>query len=327
MKTFTSKLLGAFFVMLFAGSSWGNAEDARSDKGAKPVVPQQTGENNLKAGQYDSAYDNYMAGNYKTAFLEALKRGEEGDATAQTLLGRMYMEGYAVAIDGARAALWFGRAAKQGDPQAELRYGLLVFNGTYVPKDPSLGEEYIKKAVDAGVPEAYFYYGQLLLSKSDSDDALETSLSYFLKGAARGNPDSAFAASQILARGTPKRPRDDNNARKLLEAASAKDHVPAQITLAKWMVEGRGGPRDYDGAFNLLLMDASKMIAPAQINLARLYRDGIGTEGDIVKAAAWYMVAKQAKMEAPDLETMLEGMSDEQLATARQKAEQLMPTL
>lgn len=327
MKLFASKLLGLVLLASLAGFQLAEAQEARSDKGAKPVLPKQTGEDYLKAGQYDSAYDNYMAGNYKTAFLEALKRGEEGDATAQTLLGRMYMEGYAVAIDGARAALWFGRAAKQGDPQAELRYGLLVFNGTYVPKDQSLGEEYIKKAADAGVPEAYFYYGQLLLNKSDSDDALETSLNYFLKGAARGNPDSAFAASQILARGTPKRPRDDNNARKLLEAASAKDHVPAQITLAKWMVEGRGGPRDYDGAFNLLLLDASKMIAPAQINLARLYRDGIGTEGDIVKAAAWYMVAKQAKMEAPDLETMLEGMSDEQLATARQKAEQLMPTL
>lgn len=327
MKSFASKLLGLILLMSSTGIALANSEDARIDKSAKPIAPQLTGTDFLKAGQYDSAYDNYAAGNYKTAFLEALKRGEEGDPTAQTLLGRMYMEGYAVAVDGARAALWFGRAAKQGDPQAELRYGLLLFNGTYVPKDQSMGEEYIRKAVNADVPEAYFYYGQLLLNKSQSDEALEVSLSYFLKGAARGNPDAAFAASQILARGTPKRPRDDNGARKLMEAAAAQDHVPAQITLAKWMVEGRGGPRDYQEAFNLLLMDAKKMIAPAQINLARLYRDGIGTEGDIVKAAAWYMVAKQAKMEAPDLESMLEGMSDEQLANARQEAEQLMPTL
>lgn len=327
MKAFASKLLGLILIMASTGVALANSGDARTEKSAKPIAPKQTGNTYLKAGQYDNAYDNYAAGNYKTAFLEALKRGEEGDPTAQTLLGRMYMEGYAVTVDGARAALWFGRAAEQGDPQAELRYGLLLYNGNYVPKDQSMGEEYVRKAVNAGVPEAYFYYGQLLLNKSQSDDALEVSLSYFLKGAARGNPDAAFAASQILARGTPKRPRDDNSARKLMEAAAVQDHVPAQITLAKWMVEGRGGPRDYKAAFNLLLMNASKMIAPAQVNLARLYRDGIGTEGDIVKAAAWYMVAKQAKIEAPDLESMLEGMSDEQLAKARQEAEQLVPTL
>lgn len=305
-----------------------NSDQKETEKGAKPIITQKTGTNDfLKPGEYDSAYDNYTAGNYMTAFLEALKRAENGDPTAQTLLGRMYTEGYAVALDGARAALWFGRAAKQGDPQAELRYGLMVFNGNYVKKDQTEGEEYVRKAVEAQVPEAYFYYGQLLMNKARNDDALEIGLSYFLKGAALGNPDSAFAASQILAHGTPKRPKNDNSARKLMEAAAAKDHVPAQIMLAKWMVEGRGGPRDYEGAFNLLRLVSSKMIAPAQINLARLYRDGIGTDGDTVMAAAWYMVAKQAKMEAPDLESMLEGMSDEQLSDARQKAAQLTPTL
>ncbi|WP_297322950.1 tetratricopeptide repeat protein [uncultured Bartonella sp.] len=327
MRAIFAKTLGLVFFVSLAAITAANGESASTDKSAKSTDITINNNNHLKTGEYDSAYDNYMAGNYKTAFMEALRRAEDGDPTAQTLLGRMYMEGYAVTVDGARAALWFGRAAKQGDPQAELRYGLLLFNGDYVKKDQKEGEDYVRQAVEAGVPEAYFYYGQLLMNKVDSDEALELGLSYFLKGAARGNPDCAYAASQILARGTPKRPRDDNNARKLLEAAAAKDHVPAQLTLAKWMIEGRGGPRDYEGAFNLLLTDASKMIAPAQINLARLYRDGIGTNGDIVKAAAWYMVAKMAKMEAPDLESMLEGMSDEQLAMARQEAAKLMPTL
>ncbi|MHC5305867.1 tetratricopeptide repeat protein [Bartonella sp. LJL80] len=328
MKAIARIFMTLALLAPFAGSASAKADSDEAERGARPTANKQTNATApLKAGQYDFAYDNYTAGNYLTAFTEALKRGEKGDPTAQTLLGRMYTEGYAVTLDGARAALWFGRAAKQGDPQAELRYGLMVFNGNYVTKNQAEGEEYVRKAADAGVPEAYFYYGQLLMNKADIDDALEVGLSWFLKGAALGNPDAAYAASQILARGTPKRPRDDDNARKLMEAAAAKDHVPAQITLAKWMVEGRGGPRDYKGAFNLLLLNSSKMIAPAQINLARLYRDGIGTDGDTVMAAAWYMVAKQAKMEAPDLESMLEGMSDEQLAAASKKAAELMPTL
>lgn len=281
----------------------------------------------LRPGQYDRAYDDYIAGNYLFSFKEALRRGELGDPTAQTLLGRLYSEGYAFPVDGARAAIWYGRAAKQGDPQAELRYGLMVYNGRFVTKNQAEGEALIKKAVDAGVPEAYFYYGQLLMNKTDSDDALEIGLTWFLKGAASGNADSAYAASQILAHGTNKRPRDDVNARKLLEAASAKDHVPAQLDLTKWMVEGRGGPKDYKAAFNLLLLNATKMFAPAQINLARLYQHGLGVDGNIIQAAAWYMVAKQAKTEAPDLESMLQGMSNKQLAQAHKIADKLIPRL
>ncbi|EJF91747.1 tetratricopeptide repeat protein [Bartonella tamiae] len=297
-------------------------------KGAKPTArPQAKNEFVLKSGEYDSAYDNYIAGNYLTAFTEALERAENGDPTAQTLVGRMYSEGYAVSLDGARAALWFERAAKQGDPQAQLRYGLILFNGKFVTKNQQEGEDYVRRAANAGVPEAYFYYGQLLMNKVHIDDALDVGLTWFLKGASLGDPDAAFAAAQIFARGTSKRPRNDDNARKLMEAAAAKDHVPAQLMLARWMVEGRGGPRDYQAAFNILLSNASKMIAPAQINLARLYRDGIGTNGDTITAAAWYMVAQQAKMEAPDLQSMLEGMSDEQLKNAEQKAIKLMPVL
>ncbi|WP_336293929.1 tetratricopeptide repeat protein [Bartonella sp. CB169] len=318
-------------------NSTGSAEESfntiqKTSKITEPFRP-------LQAGQYDQAYDYYIQGYYLKAFREALRRAEQHDPFAQTLIARIYMEGRAVPLDGARAALWFGRAAKQGEPQAQLRYGLMLFDGHFIKQNKKLGEEFIRKAVDAGVKEAYFPYGQLILynaslekqslpgvtSPDHENKAIEQALKWFLKGATLGDSEAAFAAAKILSFGTLTRPKDDRNARKLMEIAAQNKHPMAQMLLAEWLVQGRGGEVDFQRAFDLLLANALKMIPSAQISLARLYRDGIGTKGNTIMAAAWYMLAKQAKMEAPDLEIMLQGMDDTQLESARKEFVKLLP--
>ncbi|WP_455476904.1 tetratricopeptide repeat protein [Bartonella sp. B41] len=293
----------------------------------------------LKAGQYDQAYDYYVQGYYLKAFREALRRAEQNDPIAQTLVAKIYLEGYAVSMDRARAALWFGRAAKQGEPQAQLYYGLMLFDGQFITQNQKLSEQFIWKAVKAGVKEAYFHYGKLLLYKaahekqalagvslqSNEDETKEKALKWFLKGAALGDPEAAFAAANILSSGTLNRPRDDRNARKLIEVAAKNKHSMAQILLAQWLIQGRGGKQDFQHAFRLLHTNAINMIPLAQVNLARLYRDGIGTQGNIIMAAAWYIVAKQAKTQAPDLEIMLQGMDNTQMEDARKEAVKLLP--
>ncbi|WP_024864202.1 tetratricopeptide repeat protein [Bartonella doshiae] len=295
----------------------------------------------LQAGQYDQAYDYYVQGYYMKAFREALKRAEQNDPFAQTLVGRIYMEGCAVPLDGARAALWFGRAAKQGEPQAQLRYGLMLFDGNFVTKNQEVGEKFVRQSAEAGVKEAPFYYGQLLLYKASHDEqtlsgvsaqnreneATDQALKWFLKGAALGDAQAAFAAAKILSLGTLTRPKDDRNARKLIEVAAQNNHSMAQIMLAQWLVQGRGGEPDFQRAFDLLLANAINMIPEAQIGLARLYRHGIGIKGDTIMAAAWYMLAKEAEMQVSDLEDMLQGMDDAQLEAAQKEAIKLLPVL
>lgn len=281
----------------------------------------------LQPGEPDKAYDSYIIGDYHTALKLALSRAERGDPTAQTLLGRLYLEGNVVKLDGARAALWFSRAAEQGDPQAQLRYGLFLYNGTYVIRDPKKGQDYVRKAAEAGIPEAYYYYGQMLLGDNANDERLDLALTWFLKGVAKGEVNSAYAAAKILEHGTPTKPRDDKTARKMLELAAEKDHAPAQLDLAVWLINGRGGPRDLKRAYTLLLYNAYRGIVPAQLNLARFYRDGLAEDGNTVIAAAWYMAAQQAKINAADLDEMLEGLSKEQLDQARQMSYSFIPSL
>ncbi|GAA5111303.1 tetratricopeptide repeat protein [Bartonella jaculi] len=338
-------IVGMIWFAIFVTSSSGIAEESsdfeRSLNTIQDASNKQEPFQPLQAGQYDQAYDYYIQGYYLKAFRAALRRAEQNDPFAQTLVGRIYMEGCAVPLDGARAALWFGRAAKQGEPQAQLRYGLMLFDGHFITQNQELGEQFIRQAVNAGVKEAYFYYGQMLLYKaarekqalagvftqSRENEAIEQALKWFLKGAALGDAEAAFAAAKILSLGTLTRPKDDRNARKLLEVAAQNRHTMSQLLLAQWLVQGRGGEQDFQRAFHLLLSNATNMIPQAQISLARLYRDGIGTKGDIITAAAWYMLAKQAKMQAPDLEMMLEGMDNAQLEEARKEAVKLLPVL
>lgn len=273
----------------------------------------------LKAGDFDFAYNAYTAGHYKTAFESAMKRAENGDAAAQTLLGILYMEGRSVTQDADKAMYWYGRAAEAGDPQAQLRYGIDMFNGIHVAKDQQKGEDYIRKAVDAGVPAAYFYYGQILMDNAGRDDRFDIGLKWFLKGAVAGDANAAYAASQILAEGTLKVAQNDKAARTLLETAANNGSIAAQMELAKWMVEGRGGPQDYRGAFDLMKIISVNGIPPAQINLARLYQQGVGTKSDPVMAAAWYMMAKQANYTVEDLDVMLGDLSAAQLKQAQKR--------
>ncbi|MDD9333314.1 MAG: tetratricopeptide repeat protein, partial [Bartonella sp.] len=134
----------------------------------------------------------------------------------------------------------------------------------------------------------------------------------------------AFAAAKILSVGTFTIPKNDGNARRLLEAAAQNKHLMAQVILAQWLLQGRGGENDFQRAFNLFLDNANRNIVVAQVDLARLYRDGIGTTENLITAAAWYLIAKGQKAKVPDLETMIEGMDKTQLQRAVQQAKRLI---
>ncbi|MCL6229201.1 tetratricopeptide repeat protein [Bartonella bilalgolemii] len=345
-KFYGALILGTIaFVMSFVSATQAQQGEPIVDISQNVENTQETQKNvsPLEVGQYDEAYDYYTQGYYVKAFRAALRRAEQNDPIAQTLIGRMYMEGHVGPVDGKQAVLWFKNAANQGDPQAQLRYGLMLFEGTFIEKNISLAEEFIRKAMNSGVREAYFYSGQIHLYKAmheqeesgkdgveevdvknKENESIEQALIWFLKGASLGDPEAAFAAAKVLSVGTLTMPKNDGNARRLLEAAAQNKHLMAQVILAQWLLQGRGGESDFQRAFDLFLDNAYKNIVVAQVSLARLYRDGVGTSEDPITAAAWYLIAKSQKAEISDLETMIEGMDETQLQRAMQKAKKLV---
>jgi len=271
----------------------------------------------------DEAFGAYQRGLYLTALHLALPRAEKGDAAAQTLVAEIYARGLGVPVNQAEAARWYEKAADQGVTEAQFRYGAMLLQGRYVPRDKAKAEKLMKAAADAGNRMAQFNYGQLMMMDHPGEAGLDEAFPWFMKAAEAKLADGEYAVSQIYANGTLKIPRDDKKAREYLERAAKQGYDTAQLDLAAWYIEGRGGPRDYKAGFRWMQRAAITGNVAAQARLARLYRDGIGTDGDSIEAAAWYIVARRAGLSAHDLDSFMDGLAEDQIKEAMARANRL----
>lgn len=69
------------------------------------------------------------------AFVWYLKAAEQGHVEAQRTLGFMYMLGSGVAQDHGQAVSWFRNAAEQGDAEAQVNLAFMYETGKGVPVD------------------------------------------------------------------------------------------------------------------------------------------------------------------------------------------------
>ena len=74
---------------------------------------------------------------------------EQGDSSAQCILGLFYANGNGVAKDEAEAVKWFRKAAEQGDSSAQTNLGRCYAKGNGVVKDKFEAVKWFRKAGDA----------------------------------------------------------------------------------------------------------------------------------------------------------------------------------
>jgi TPR repeat protein len=297
----------------------------KQDKPKSPGDPELEKVNPTRFGKApaDEAFGAYQRGLYKTAYNLALPRAESGDGAAQVLLAEMLARGLGVPVNMAESAKWYGKAAEHGVPEAQFRYAAILLQGKYAPKDVKKAKDLTKAAADAGNAAAQFNYGQILIQEHPGDTGVENAYPWFQKAAEQGLPDGEYAVSQVLANGTQTIPRDMPKARLYLIKAAVKGYDTAQLDLGSWLVAGLGGPHDYKTGFGWMLRAATGGNVAAQARLAKLYRDGIGVEGDFIRAAAWYIVAKRAGLNDPDLDSFMDGLDDDQKQAAITEANKL----
>ncbi len=313
-------------------SHQGDHQDKKADKPAKPVMLPQPATTepmpHIDPSRFgdkpaDEAFGAFQRGLYLTAFNLAKPQAEKGDPASQTLIAEIYARGLGIPANQKLAAEWYEKAANNGVVEAQFRYAALLLQGTYARKDPVKAEELMKKAAEGGNAMAQFNYGQMLMEKTPGKPGIDLAFPWFEKAAGATLADAQYALSQIYANGTPTIPRDDKKARVYLLLAAAQGYDTAQFDLGRWLIEGRGGDRDYEQGFGWMRLGAQRGMVMAQAWLARLYRDGIGTEGDLVKAAAWYIVAQRAGFRSPDLNDMMDGLADDQIKQAIETANNL----
>ena len=79
-----------------------------------------------------------MRSNWEEYWLKA----EQGNASAQFILGFMYANGYGVPKDDQAAVKWYRLAAEQGHAKAQSNLGVMYEKGRGVPQAETEGESH-----------------------------------------------------------------------------------------------------------------------------------------------------------------------------------------
>jgi hypothetical protein len=86
-------------------------------------------------------------------------KAEQGDAQAQTRLGKAFAQGEGVPQDYKQAARWYGQAASNGNTEAETTFGELCQAGQGVPRDLTNAVRWFTKAAQEGSTAAQYDLG------------------------------------------------------------------------------------------------------------------------------------------------------------------------
>ena len=96
----------------------------------------------------------YDVGDYATSLAECQPLAEEGMAMAQFCIGRLYANGFGVAMDDALALQWYGRAAEQGHSEAQFNLGVMHSNGWGVEMNDAEAAKWYRLAAEQGYAQA-----------------------------------------------------------------------------------------------------------------------------------------------------------------------------
>jgi TPR repeat protein len=208
-------------------------------------------------------------------------------------------------------------------PEAQFQYALLLLDGRFVKRDVQGAYALMQAAAEAGNPLAQFNFAQLVVDREPGDKGMERAVSYYQRAAEAGLADAQYAMAQVFANGVGGKQLDEAEARRWLLLAARQNFDTAQLDLATWLVEGRGGKRDLKAGFAWMKRAAESGNVAAQNRLAKLYMGGIGTEPDTILAAAWYFLARRAGLSDAEMDDFLRGLTDQEQKQALERANRL----
>jgi hypothetical protein len=263
----------------------------------------------------DTAFGAYQRGYFLTALHEAQRRvaDDPKDAAAMTLIGEIYVDGYAVPHNDVEAARWFRVAAGLGDREAAFALGVMLLNGaTGVPADHDGAKALFEQAGAKGQAGALYNLGVMAIGGGPGGvQDFAKAADFFHRAADAGDGDAAYSYGVLLREGKGV-PLDIGESARWLKRASDAGVAAGQVEYAIALFNGIGVTKDEAGAAKLFLRAAARNNPIAQNRLAHLFVLGRGVNKDLVEAATWNRFAKAAGIDDPQLDAATAGLTPEE---------------
>ena len=122
---------------------------------------------------------------------------EAGDPEAQSLLGRMYLDGEGVEQSNKKAFKWISLAAEQDEPYALGYLGYMHYEGKCTEQSFEKALSLFVRSAEEGNPEGAFNAGSMYLQGEGTEKDLSKAEEYFLIAADSGDPGALIELAKI----------------------------------------------------------------------------------------------------------------------------------
>ena len=152
---------------------------------------------------------------------EVKAKAESGDATAQNMLGEMYVKGQGAAPNYKEAANWFRKAAEQGNPAGQSNLGMMYEAGQGVPLDYAEAVKWYRRAAERGYSDAQYNLAVMYTFARGVPNDIAEAVKWFRLAAEQGDGLAQYNIGQRyrIAKGLP---QDLVEAYKWLSLAAAQ---------------------------------------------------------------------------------------------------------
>ena len=145
----------------------------------------------------------YFEGDYETSLAECQPLAEEGIAGAQFCVGRLYANGFGVAMNDDLALQWYGRAAEQGHSEAQYSLGLMNSNGWGVAMNNEAAANWYQMAAEQGFVAAQTSLAKLYENGRGVELNFVEAYTWFQIAAQLGDLNAGYDRDNVASRLSP----------------------------------------------------------------------------------------------------------------------------
>lgn len=205
---------------------------------------------------------------------QSTKLADQGDLSAQLLLGYSYLYGENGAeINYDKAFEYYARAAMQNDNVGLNNLGSLYYSGIGIERNTAKAAILFEKAAALGNAEAAVNLGFILITGNGVKKDPVQAMKLFEQGAGLNNPTAKFMLGYAYYTGKL-RPMDYGKAAGLMKEAAAAKFDEAQYILALMYINGQGLPQNYGNAVKNLKAAVSQGHILAMTTLGDILASG-----------------------------------------------------